>query len=170
MNTDTTDLNCVKDFAWKQQLLETSCLDLKILWELGQYRQATEIFTIKQQLDLVNSILQLNCTSSEFDTARILASRKADSWSFTNRLLKCYRQVVVLESFWTILLTEAYCQIASAYLGTRKTKQIVQARYYWYKMDKDIERFVWNCYTCRRFTVLQDKPPGLLHLLLIADC
>ena len=31
MDTDTTDLNCVKDFAWKQQLLETSCLDLKIL-------------------------------------------------------------------------------------------------------------------------------------------
>jgi hypothetical protein len=36
-------------------------------------------------------------------------------------------------------------------------------------MDKDIERFVRNCYVYRHSTVLQDKTPGLLHLLLVAD-
>jgi hypothetical protein len=97
---------------------------------------------IEQQLDLVDLILQLNCTSSEFDTARIFADQEQDNWSLTDSLLKCHRQVVVSESLQTSLLTEAHCQIASVYLGTKKTKQTVQACYYWYKMDKDIERFV----------------------------
>jgi hypothetical protein len=76
MDTDTADLNCTKASAYQQQLLETDCLDLKIVRELGQYQQSIEISTIEQQLDFVNSILQLNCTSSEFNTARISADCK----------------------------------------------------------------------------------------------
>jgi len=124
---------------------------------------------IEQHLDLINSILQLNRTSPEFDTARILADRKQDNWSLTDGLLKRHGRVVVPESLWTSLLTEAHCQIASAHPGTRKTKQIVQARYYWRRMDDDIKRFIRNCHACRRSTVPRDKTPGLLHPLPIAD-
>ena len=84
-------------------------------------------------------------------------------------LLKRYSRVVVPESLQTSVLTEAYCQSASAHLGIGKTKQIIQARYYWYKIGDNIKRFVYNCYACRRSTVLQDKTPRLLHPLPIAD-
>ena len=36
-------------------------------------------------------------------------------------------------------------------------------------MDDDIERFVYNCYACRRSIVPRDKIPSLLHPLPIAD-
>ena len=113
--------------------------------------------------------MQLNRTSSEFDKARTLADRNKGHWSLTDGLLKRYGRVVVPESLRTSLLTEAHCQIASAHLGATKTKQIVRARYYWYKMSDDIEQFVRNCHACRRSTVLRDKTPSLLHLLPIAD-
>jgi len=67
------------------------------------------------------------------------------------------------------LLTEAHCQIASAHPGIRKTKQILQARYYWHNMGNDIKRFIRNCHACRRSTVPRDKPPGLLHPLPVLD-
>src|SRR5579862_3489272 len=169
MDTDTADLNRTKASARQQQLLGTDRLDPKIVWELGQFKQATEISTIEQQLDLVDSILQMNRTSSEFNTARILADCKKDHWSLTDGLLKRHGRVVVPESLRTSLLTEAHCQIASAHPGIGKTKQIVRARYYWYKMDNDIEQFVRNCHACRRSTIPRDKTPGLLHPLLIAD-
>ena len=169
MDTNTADLNCTKATARQQQLLKTDRLDPEIVRNLGQHQQFTEISTIEQQLDLVDSILQLNRTSPEFDTVRILADRKKDSWSLMDGLLKRYGRVVVPESLRTSLLTEAHCQIASAHPGIGKTKQIVQARYYWYKMGDDIKRFVYNCHACRRSTVLRDKTPGLLHPLPIAD-
>ena len=125
---------------------------------------------IEQHLDLVDLILQLNCTSSEFDKAKILADQKKGYWSLTDRLLKCHRQVAVLESLHTRLLTKAHCQIASAHPERGKTKKIIQACYYWYKMNNDIKQFVCNCYVCRHSTVLQDKTSGLLYLLLITDC
>ena len=78
MDTDTAELNSTKASARQQQLLETDRLDPKIVWELGRFKQDTEISTIEQQLDLVDSILQLNRTSPEFDTARVLAQGKKD--------------------------------------------------------------------------------------------
>ena len=36
-------------------------------------------------------------------------------------------------------------------------------------MDADIERFVSNCYDCRRLKVPRDKAPGLLRPLPIPD-
>jgi hypothetical protein len=56
------------------------------------------------------------------------------------------------------------------YPEIRKIKQIVQACYYWYKIDNNIEQFVYNCYVCRHSTVLWDKTSGLLYLLPVADC
>jgi hypothetical protein len=169
MDTDTANLTCTKASARQQQLLGTDHLDPRIVWELGKVKQTIELSPIEQHLDLIDSILQLNRTSSEFDTARIIAGRKVDSWSLTDGLLKRYGRVVVPESLRTSLLTEAHCQIASAHPGTRKTKQIVKARYYWYRMDEDIAQFVRNCHACRRSTVPRDKTPGLLHPLPVAD-
>jgi hypothetical protein len=165
MDIDTADLNCTKASARQQQLLGTDRLDPQIVWEL----QTLELSPIEQHLDLVDSILQLNRTSSEFDKARVLADQKKGYWSLTDGLLKRHGRVAVPESLRARLLTEAHCQIASAHPGGGKTKKIVRARYYWYKMNDDIERFVRNCHACRRSTVPRDKTPGLLHPLPIAD-
>jgi len=162
-------LNQTKASACQQQLLETDCLDPQIVQELKQLEQAIAISPINSYLDFVDSILQLNCTTYKFDTAWILADTKKDYWILTDRLLKYYRQVVVPESLRTRLLTEAYCQIASAHPGIRKTKQILQACYYWHKIDSNIKYFVHNCHACRHSTISRDKIPGLLHLLPVPD-
>ena len=78
--------------------------------------------------------------------------------------------MAVLESLCTRLLTKAHCQITSVHPERGKTKKIVQACYYWYKMNNNIKQFVCNCYVCRHSTVLWDKTSGLLYLLPIADC
>jgi hypothetical protein len=169
MDTDTAALDRTKAAARKHQLLPSNRLDPRIIWELGQFKQAAEIAPIDTHLDLVDSILRLNRTSPEFDTARILADRKKDHWTLTDGLLKRHGRVAVPEELRTALLTEAHCQIASAHPGTRKTRQIIRDRYYWYKMDDDIKRFVRNCHACRRSTVPRDKTPGLLHPLPVPD-
>ena len=78
MDADTEALNRTVNATRQQQLLPDDCLDPRIAQELKQYRQAVEISPIDSHLDIVDSILRLNRTSVEFDTARILADLKKD--------------------------------------------------------------------------------------------
>ena len=73
MDTNTAALDRTKAAAREHQLLLNDRLDPRILWERGQFEEAVSISLIDNHLDLVDSILQLNRTSLEFDTARILA-------------------------------------------------------------------------------------------------
>ena len=91
MDTDTQALNQTKESAHKQQLIPTDALDPQIVQELKQFEQEVAISLIDSHLDLVDSILQLNRTTHEFDTARILADTKKDYWTLTDGLLKRYR-------------------------------------------------------------------------------
>src|SRR5438045_6799059 len=169
MDMDTPALNQVKESAWQQQLIPTDALDPQIVRELKQLTQTVTISQIDSHLDLVDSILQLNRSSPEFDVTRMLVDAKKDYWTLTDGLLKCYGRVVIPKSLWTKLCTEAHCQIASAHPGIQKTRQILRACYYWHSMDNDIKRFVRNCHACRCSTVPRDKPPGLLHPLPVPD-
>jgi hypothetical protein len=165
MDTDTQALNQTRETARKQQLIPTDALDPRIVQELEPFELAASISPIDYHSDLVDSILQLNRTTHEFDTARTLADAGKGYWTLTDGLLKRYGRVVVPESLRTSLITEAHCQIASAHPGMGKTKQILRTRYYWHGMSNDIARFVRNCHACRRSTVPRDKPPGLLRPL-----
>ena len=90
MDTDTPALNQVKESAWQQQLILMDALDLQIVRELKQLMQTVMISQIDSHLDLVDSILQLNCSSPKFDVTWMLADAKKDYWTLTDGLLKCY--------------------------------------------------------------------------------
>jgi hypothetical protein len=183
MDTDTTDLNRMKEHAREHQLLPAKYLDPRIVQSLGnieaidltatrdfvRFQHSLQLSPVDSQMDLVDNMLRLNRTSPEFSTARIVAGQGKDHWTLTDGLAKRYGRLAVPEATRTDLLTEAHCQLSSAHPGIRKTKQILKARYYWRGMDQDIERFVRNCHACRRSTVPRDKTPGLLHPLPIPD-
>jgi hypothetical protein len=57
IDTDTAALDRTKAAAREHQLLKVDKLDLRILWELGQFKQAVEVAPIDSYLDLVDSIL-----------------------------------------------------------------------------------------------------------------
>ena len=69
----------------------------------------------------------------------------------------------------TRLIAEAYTQVSTAHPGKNKTCKIISDRYYWPGLVTDIDRYVWNCDSCRRSTIPRDKTPGLLKPLPIPE-
>ncbi len=67
------------------------------------------------------------------------------------------------------LIAEAYGQLSMAHPSKNKTCKIIADYYYWPGMTVNIDRYVWNCTTCRMAIILRDKTPGLLKPLLIPD-
>ena len=51
--------------------------------------------------------------------------------------------------------------------GVRKTREAVRSRYWWPKMNTQIEEYVQTCASCQRNKPLNDKPLGLLQPLKI---
>jgi hypothetical protein len=125
---------------------------------------------IQEHINLINEILRTNRTATDLAQACKLGQNNKGSYTLDNRLLKYQGRLVVLESVRTDLIIASYCSLAIAYLGKSKTRELVKTRYYWLGIDCDIDRFVSNCYACRRLKVPRDKALGLLRLLLIPDC
>ena len=159
---DEKALNQAKRDNRDQTLLPLEYLDPQILQELDVNQISLSLSPIKEQLDLVDRILQANRTSPDLDQARQLGQEQKAGYSLDNGLLKRHGRLVVAKSNQTDLITAAHCALATAHPGKAKTKKLVKERYYWTAIDSDIVRFVSNCAACRRSKVPRDKTPGLL--------
>ena len=91
--------------------------------------------------------------------------------SLKNGLLKYQERLVVVEeqNLRTRLIAKAYTQVSIAYPGKNKTRKIISDRYYWPGLVTDINRYIRNCDSCRRFIIPRDKTPGLLKPLPILE-
>ena len=69
----------------------------------------------------------------------------------------------------TRLIAEAHTQVSTAHPRKTKTRKIISDRYYWPGLVTDINRYIWNCDSCCKSTIPQDKTPGLLKPLLILE-
>jgi hypothetical protein len=157
----------------EQALLLSKNLDSRIRSEsaltLDINYWSLALLSSQEYINLIDNIFQANRTAPDLIRTRKLDADHQKGYHLQNGLLKKQGRLVVAESVRTDLISLSYCTLAIAYPGKRKTKALIKERYYWLGMDDDIERFVSNCYVCRRSKVPRDKTPGLLHLLPIPD-
>jgi len=67
------------------------------------------------------------------------------------------------EGIRTTLIAKQHERPQAGHGGTAKTTELISRRYYWPKIRKDIKRFIKNCDTCQRITVVRHAPYGLLQ-------
>ena len=128
-----------------------------------------DLAPVDPQLHIVDRVLQANRESPSLDEAREKARQKNGDWALENgKLLFRGRLVVPAEGdLKARLLDEIHRQASTAHPGRRKTKKLLQSRYYWSNWNSDVDRYLDNCLICKRMKVSRDKTPGLLQPLPI---
>ena len=122
--------------------------------------------------NLINKLLQINCTASSLQEYRKKVKNVTSPQSLKNGLLKHQERLVVAkeQNLWTQLITKAYTQVSMAYPRKNKTHKIIGNQYYWPKIVIDINRYIQNCNNYYRSIIPQDKTLGLLKPLPILEC
>jgi hypothetical protein len=69
----------------------------------------------------------------------------------------------------TALIREAHEPKIFAHAGQNKTIEAIRQKFHWDSLNKDVRRFVRNCYDCGRNKGRHDKTPGLLHPLPVPN-
>jgi hypothetical protein len=79
-----------------------------------------------EDIDLIDRILQANCTSNTLADLRTKAGESED-WKIENRLLQYRGRLVVPEedTLYTDLIRKAYTQLSTVHPGQNKTCQII---------------------------------------------
>jgi hypothetical protein len=67
------------------------------------------------------------------------------------------------------ILSECHDAAVSGHLGSQKTLEQVQRRFYWPKMDAEVRAYVTSCDACQRNKPSQQSTPGLLQPLPIPE-
>ena len=143
----------VKTSLWTQTLLRPEHLNPRILTELNTESLDTKIYPINTaDLDLINELLQANCTASSLQEYHEKVKDVTSPWSLENGLLKHRERLVVAEEqdLRTRLIAEAYTQVSTAHPRKNKTHKIISDRYYWPRLVIDINRYIQNYNSCRR--------------------
>jgi transposase InsO family protein len=115
---------------------------------------------------LVDELLEANRTTPELEEWRQKAREGDDDFSLLgDRLLLHSGRLVVpaADNLRTRVIQEAHSRLVTAHPGRNKTRKLVAARYWWPRMNGDVEVFVDNCMPCRSSKYPRDKTPGLLQ-------
>lgn len=151
-------------------------IDPRVLQDLGVELDDVSLAPIEddsqfdEPTELMDRILHHNRNAPSLESVRRQAKTATDSeFSLEDGLLLYAGRLVVpnVGDLQTRLIQEAHNQVSTAHPGRDKTYRLLRPRYYWPKMQRDIERFVRNCQPCRRAHVPRDKTPGFLHPLPI---
>ncbi len=67
------------------------------------------------------------------------------------------------------LIQEVHDQSSIDHLEILRMMKAIRKYYYWFSMQKTINRYIWNCYICQRSKASWDKFNELLHSLLILE-
>jgi hypothetical protein len=178
---DVQRQNATKKEYRTQVLLPADKVDPRILEELqlapiGTQEPPSEPVAPEQAYDsirLIDRILQDNRVSPDLAELRTKAQHETEgTWELRDGLLLRYGKLYVTEGtvtpgmpLRTAIIREAHDQPLSGHPGRAKLRQLLQSRYYWPNLGKDIDQYCANCHTCRRSHVPRDKKPGLLHPL-----
>ena len=169
--------NGIKQEYRTRAFLSQDQVDPQVLKDLGINISAIdpaalegEIAPLQESMALIDRLLQANREAPSLDALRAQALNSEGDGNFTleeGLLLYNDRLVVPLgdQNLTTELIKEAHTQVSTAHLGRDKTYHLLRPRYYWKNMLSDVERYIRNCNTCRRYHVPRDKTPGLLHPL-----
>ena len=156
-----------------QILLKPECLDESVKQDLQPaLMSAPELAPVEPDIHIVDEVLRANRTSRSLDELRLEVAKKDSPWSLEDGLLLHNNRLMVPDDDVTLrarLLDEIHRQPSTAHPGRNKTRQLVQARYYWPRWRKTVDRYVRNCLKCRRAENPRDRPPGLLNPLPVPD-
>ncbi len=67
------------------------------------------------------------------------------------------------------LIQEVHDQSSIDHFEILRTMKIIRRYYYWFSMQKTIDRYIWNCYICQWSKTSWNKFNELLHSLLIFE-
>ena len=98
------------------------------------------------ELNLINKLLQANCTAPFLQEYREKVKDATSLQSLKNGLLKHWKRLVVAEeqNLRTWLITKAYTQVSTAYPRKNKTYRIISDCYYQPGIVIDINRYIQN--------------------------
>jgi hypothetical protein len=115
-----------------QALLWTENLDPRILEELSTDPDAELCLIEVLELNLIDELLQANCTSTSLQEFCKDAEQNIGQWTLENGLLKHRDCLVVVldDNLQTRLIKEAHAQISTAHLGKTKTYKLIGDWYY----------------------------------------
>ena len=123
------------------------------------------------ELNLINKLLQANCTAPFLQEYRKKIKDAISPQSLKNGLLKYRERLAVVKEYnlqsW--IIAKAYTQVSTVYPRKNKIYKIINNHYHQPGIVIDINYYVWNCNSCYRSIIPQDKPLELLKPLLIPE-
>ena len=158
LNQDVTTQNKTKTQLRQRALLQR-----------GQYEESPYWLNVNfmETFEITEKLLWLNWEVSSLEDKRNIAWNKSDSWFKIEDGVLIYDQdrlvVPDVDNIRTALVKEAHGQPSTAHPGSKKTLQLLSARYYWKGMKSFINQFISNCHPCRQSHINHDKTPGFLH-------
>ena len=110
------------------------------------------------------------------DTQRRLLADKANcpaklsvasNWAILDGILRYKGRINVPNSalVWAEILLRNYDDPHAGHFGAHKTLELLQRKYFWPRMAKDVKKYVKDCKTCNCTKATRHKPYGLLQLL-----
>jgi Integrase zinc binding domain/RNase H-like domain found in reverse transcriptase len=131
-----------KDGHRLQVLLKPDCLEAGVAPEETDYRSTEILMLIEPTMTIVERVIAENQTASLLEEYRAKARKGHRGWQLENdRLLFRGRLVVPDEGdLRARLLDEIHRQTSTAHPGQRKTKRLLQNRYYWPTWNMDVDR------------------------------
>lgn len=133
-----------------------------------------QIAPIEAELTLTDRALEANRTADSLADYRAKALTENDVWTMHRGLVLRNGQLVVPSDdehaiLRTDIIREAHTQRSMAHPARFKMLRALQARYYWKGMGTDVDRYIRNCWGCKRAKPFKDKTPGLLQPLAIPE-
>lgn len=169
---EKTEARVQQEMAAKRASQQATCEeeDESAAMELTPSALTPLTSNIAPQLTLINRICQANRETPAIQGLRDNISKDNKS-ELIDGLLHYMGRLFVPEVDFndcpvrTALIREAHDQVSTAHPGVKKTMALLHQRYYWPKMQQDVEQYIRNCHACKRSHIPRDKQPGLLHPL-----
>ena len=131
--------------------------------------------TVEPSTPLQDVLLALQ-TSDNFCMAKRSATTagtlRDTRWRIDDKGLLRYRHQVYIPAESSVrweILNRHHSDPTAGHFKRARTKEIIQRKYYWPGMQKDINEFVDSCPTCQRITARRHKPYGELQPLPIPE-
>lgn len=120
--------------------------------------------------ELINALLKYNREHPSLEIYRDKARLSSqDDFAFQDGRYVTFQGRLIVPDFdnlRTKIIRDVHGTQVTAHPGRKKTKELVQERYWWPGISSDVTRYVSNCW-CHSSKVPRDKTPGLLHPLPI---
>ncbi len=127
------------------------------------YKQILEINEIDENCTLLREAIARD--EAQYEDTKLRNCRVQNEILYRDDLL----WVLFDEHLQMKLIRKVHDQSSIDHFEILKTMKAIRRYYYWFSMQKTIDRYIQNCYICQRSKALWDKFNELLHSLLIFE-